>query len=199
MFLLSACCLIFTLNTYSQNGQHYDKFKLGLGAGYIFGKPAGYHGYTSDGDQFTTSGFILTLEPAYRVRDNIAAGLRLEVEVYPGDPAPAVLASVTINGQYYFSDEQFRPFVGVGLGIFATREKKPITRILDFIPGSVLIGDISLLHWNLISFRVLHPAMTSSLTPPKSQVHTTSALELVDFSLAVKNSFDFHRKIVNRY
>lgn len=134
MFLLSACCLIFTLNTYSQNGQHYDKFKLGLGAGYIFGKPAGYHGYTSDGDQFTTSGFILTLEPAYRVRDNIAAGLRLEVEVYPGDPAPAVLASVTINGQYYFTDEQFRPFVGVGLGIFASKEKKTYNQNIGFYP-----------------------------------------------------------------
>ncbi len=127
MFLLSACCLVFTFNTYSQDAQQYDKFKLGLGAGYIIGKPAGAF-------ESTHSGFILTLEPAYRVRDNIAAGLRLELSVFPGDYSPAVLASVTINGQYYFSDEQFRPFAGAGLGIFTYSEIKSFNHSIGFYP-----------------------------------------------------------------
>lgn len=83
---------------------------------------------------YTGSGFLLTLEPAYRVRDNIAVGLRLEAEAYPGDPVPVVLASVTINGQYYFSDEKFRPFVGAGLGIFASKENKSYTQNIGFYP-----------------------------------------------------------------
>jgi len=30
------------------------------------------------------------------------------------------VGSYTINGQYYFSNNTFRPFVGVGLGMFTT-------------------------------------------------------------------------------
>jgi len=92
------------------NAQDYDKFKLGLGAGYAGGK--GAEGITTGG------GILLTLEPAYRVSDNLAIGLRLEGAAYGSSFSgwPGGIASLTINGQYYFDAELFRPFVGAGLG-----------------------------------------------------------------------------------
>jgi outer membrane protein X len=93
------------------NAQNYDKFKLGLGAGYAGGK--GAEGITAGG------GVLLTLEPAYRVSDNLAIGLRLEGAAYGSSSSsgwPGGIASLTINGQYYFDAGLFRPFVGAGLG-----------------------------------------------------------------------------------
>lgn len=95
--------------------QHYDKFKLGIGVGYISGNADG-------NDMPSRDGGLFTLEPAYRVLDNFAVGLRLEAAVFLAgrhDIIPPFIASTTINSQYYFSDEQFRPFIGAGLGFFA--------------------------------------------------------------------------------
>jgi hypothetical protein len=94
------------------NAQNYDKFKLGLGAGYAGGK--GAEGITDGG------GVLLTLEPAYRIIDNMAIGLRLEAALYGSGHSgiPGGFGSITINGQYYFDVESFRPFVGAGLGSY---------------------------------------------------------------------------------
>jgi hypothetical protein len=64
-------CIMFTSLIYCQD---YNKFKLGLGLGYAAG---------SDATSFSGGGgILLTLEPAYRVNDNLAVGLRLEVAAY---------------------------------------------------------------------------------------------------------------------
>jgi hypothetical protein len=99
------------------NAQEYDKFKLGLGAGYAGGNDAS--GFWSGG-----GGALLTLEPAYRLRDNLAIGLRLEAAFYGSGSSgiPRGFVSMTINGQYYFDAGEFRPFVGTGLGIFYNNE-----------------------------------------------------------------------------
>ena len=98
------------------NAQDYDKFKLGLGAGYAGGK--GAEGISAGG------GILLTLEPAYRVSDNLAVGLRLEAAVYGHDfdGWPGGIASFTMNSQYHFDTEFFRPFVGAGLGVYLGRD-----------------------------------------------------------------------------
>jgi hypothetical protein len=98
------------------NAQNYGKFKLGLGAGYAGG---------NDASEFSGGGgALLTIEPAYRLSDKLAIGLRLEGAFYGGGHAgiPGGFVSATINGQYYFDAEPFRPFVGAGLGIFANSE-----------------------------------------------------------------------------
>lgn len=94
------------------NAQEYGKFKLGLGGGFATG--------TSPSSSSEGQGGIFTLEPAYRASDNLAIGLRLEAAAYGAGHAgiPGGYGSITTIGQYYFSAEEIRPFVGVGLGSY---------------------------------------------------------------------------------
>jgi opacity protein-like surface antigen len=96
-------------------GQEYKKFKVGLGLGYAV---------PSKG----SGGVLLYVEPMYRIQDNLTVGLRLESAALVGDiPTGATatlnasaVTSYTLNGQYYFgSGSTFRPFAGVGLGMFS--------------------------------------------------------------------------------
>ncbi len=98
--------------------QDYKKFKVGVALGY-----AGATGYGSSG------GAIFTLEPAYRLQDNFSVGLRLESALITrgysqsftgtADINVAAIGSYTANGQYYFGSGAFRPFAGLGLGLFS--------------------------------------------------------------------------------
>ncbi len=103
------------------SAQEYKPVKVGLGLG-----------YASPGGDGAKGGVLLYLEPAYRVNDALAIGLRLEsaiiargVTVTSGstsvssDAEVKANASYTVNGQYYFSNNTFRPFAGVGLGIYS--------------------------------------------------------------------------------
>jgi hypothetical protein len=104
------------------HAQEYKKFKVGFGLGY-----ASAGGYGSSG------GAIVTFEPAYRVQDNISVGLRLESALITRGYSQnfsgasinvAAIGSYTVNGQYYFSNNAFRPFAGLGLGIFSMADVK---------------------------------------------------------------------------
>ncbi len=117
-----ALALSFLISSTIGYAQDYRKFKVGLGLGY-----ASAGGYGSSG------GAIVTLEPAYRIQDNISVGLRLETAVITRGYSQnfttasidvAAIGSYTVNGQYYFSNRAFRPFVGVGLGIYSLAEVK---------------------------------------------------------------------------
>lgn len=111
--ILLFVCFMITSLIYCQD---YNNFKLGLGVGYVGGKGTGVND--------AGGGVILTFEPAYRLSDELAIGLRLEAAVYGKDfdGWPEVTSSITINGQHYLSSEQFRPFVGAGLGIYFPAE-----------------------------------------------------------------------------
>lgn len=99
--------------------REFKPFKVGLGLGYaVPGKGDGAGG-----------GALLYLEPAYRASDEISIGLRLESALIvrgvqgvsnndvKGDASSN--ASYTLNGQYYFSNEKVRPFIGAGVGLFS--------------------------------------------------------------------------------
>ena len=96
------------------NAQEFKKFKLGIGLGYAVPTDGG-------------GGVLLTLEPAYRISDQIALGLRLESAAMAKnisgggasvETSVSANGSYSINGQYYFNNNNFRPYVGLGLGIF---------------------------------------------------------------------------------
>jgi len=104
----------------SASAQDFGRFRVGLGTGYA--SPAG------DGAK---GGVLLYLEPSYRITDAIAVGLRTEVAVMlrgttftTGTTTSSASGSVsasgsyTLNGQYYFSNNGFRPFAGLGFGIY---------------------------------------------------------------------------------
>src|SRR5258708_5931271 len=109
-----ALSLLVTSIGYAQD---YKKFKVGLGLGY-----AGASGNGASG------GAIFTLEPAYRLQDNLSIGLRLESALITRGYSETVtsasfdvaaIGSYTVNGQYYFGSGDFRPFAGLGLGLFS--------------------------------------------------------------------------------
>jgi outer membrane protein W len=72
------------------------------------------------------AGVLLYLEPAYRLQDQLLVGIRFEAaavvrgydaNVETGSVSASLSGSQGLFGQYYFSNETFRPFVGFGLGL----------------------------------------------------------------------------------
>lgn len=109
IILLAAFAFAFS----ASEAQDYKKFKVGIGVGY---------GVPNEG----SGGVILYLEPMYRISDQLAAGLRIESAAFLGKPISGTpyttsaygVGSYTLNGQYYFSNNNFRPFVGAGFGMY---------------------------------------------------------------------------------
>jgi outer membrane protein W len=107
------------------SAQEYKSFRVGLGLG-----------YASPGGEGSKGGVLFYLEPSYRVNDQLAVGLRMEGAVVgrvavvansTGGSAEAEVSangSYTVNGQYYFSNNTFRPFAGLGLGIYSLASAK---------------------------------------------------------------------------
>lgn len=103
---------------FTTHAQEFKKFKGGIGLGYAsaFGDGA-------------SGGVLFYLEPAYRVSDQLAVGLRLEsalivrgITNYNSSTADldiSAIGSYTVNGQYYFSNNTFRPFAGLGFGLYS--------------------------------------------------------------------------------
>lgn len=118
LLTIGACSVAYS-QEYNYTRQ-FKPFKVGFGAGYaVPGKGDGAGG-----------GALLYLEPAYRASDQVLVGLRLESALIvrgvqgvnssndiKGDASSNV--SYTLNGQYYFSNEKVRPFIGAGVGLFS--------------------------------------------------------------------------------
>ena len=107
---LIAIAFIFVGAT-AANAQDYKPFKLGLGLGYT---------QPTDGG----GGVLFDIEPAYRINDDIAVGLRIEsaaMAKVAGNSEAKVSASgsYTVNGQYYLGDSKVRPYAGLGFGIYS--------------------------------------------------------------------------------
>jgi len=99
------------------NAQEFKKFSVGVGVGYAVPGGSGAKG-----------GVIATVEPGYRISDQLLVGLRWESaaivrgysESVPSgiDLSIAAIGSFAPTVQYYFNNNGFRPFVGAGLGLF---------------------------------------------------------------------------------
>lgn len=104
--------------------REFKQFKVGLGIGYA--QPGSGEG--------AGGGFLAYLEPAYRATDQVLVGLRLEGAFIvrgikgvnnrdiSGDASS--VASYTLNTQYYFNNNNVRPFVGAGVGLFSLAAAK---------------------------------------------------------------------------
>jgi hypothetical protein len=95
--------------------QEFKPFKVGVGLG--FAVPEG-------GEK----GGLFYVEPGYRANSNVLIGLRLESALITrgligpkntmnGEATSNM--SYTLNGQYYFSENYVRPFIGAGFGLFS--------------------------------------------------------------------------------
>lgn len=115
--LMGAIALIgFSAASHAQSTA-FKPFKVDLALGYAIpsGKGAG-------------GGVAFSLEPKYAINDNITAGLRMEGAVtvrgsvyangqeFKGDAAAS--SSYLLTGDYYFNTNTFRPFAGLGIGVY---------------------------------------------------------------------------------
>jgi outer membrane protein W len=113
---ISTVLLLIVLTAATAVAQEYKAFRVGVGLGYANASGKGAKG-----------GVLWALEPGYRVTDQILANLRIEGAVIARGSATeteisldiAALGSYTLNGQYYFNNNNFRPYVGVGFGMFS--------------------------------------------------------------------------------
>lgn len=112
---ISTVLFLVVLTAVAAKAQEFKKFRVGVGAGYAMASGKGSGG-----------GVLFTVEPGYRVMDNLLVNLRWEsaavirgtVNDTGADLDVAGISSYTLNGQYYFNNNAFRPFVGVGFGSY---------------------------------------------------------------------------------
>ncbi len=112
---ISTLIVILAITAFAAKAQEFKKFKVGLGAGYAATSGKG-----------AKAGVLLYLEPAYRVQDQILVGLRFEgaavvrgyaENVETGSVSASFAGSQALFGQYYLSNNTFRPFLGLGFGL----------------------------------------------------------------------------------
>lgn len=112
LFFVALACA-FAVNAQDQT---FKKFRVGLAGGYAVPGGSGAKG-----------GVLINLEPAYRLQDKILVGIRFEGAVVARGFSSEVGASGSASfsgsnslfGQYYLSNNTFRPYVGLGVGMFS--------------------------------------------------------------------------------
>jgi len=112
--------------------QNFKKFRVGIGVGYA--RPSG------SGSQ---GGGLVYLEPSCRLGDAYSLGLRMEWAMVASGLSGSAIdmesfdlssqASYTLNMQYYLGINNFRPFLGVGLGLYNLSAIKTDVIVLDGI------------------------------------------------------------------
>lgn len=151
---LMIACLVLVAAA-SGYAQEYKKFKVGLGLGYALA-----------GGEGSSGGVLITLEPAYRIKDNFSIGLRMESALVTrgfSNALPstkidvAAIGSYTINGQYYLGEgSTFRPFVGAGLGIYSLSKITGITTINNNTVTEVIPSESSFGFYPRVGFDYGH-------------------------------------------
>lgn len=115
---LMGTCIVLLAGFIQSNAQDFKAVKVDIGLGYAM--PSNSKG--------VKAGATFTIEPHYRLNDQIAVGVRFEGAALGYQTATAsgsdvkinLLTSYTASGEYYFSNNGFRPLVGAGMGIFTS-------------------------------------------------------------------------------
>jgi hypothetical protein len=110
--LLIVLLLLTVENSFAQR---FQKFRAGIGAGYIIATGEGAGG-----------GGLIAVEPGFHITDQILANAKLEraVLVRGTDEASSLeidyahFLSGSVNLQYYINNAILRPFIGGGFGFY---------------------------------------------------------------------------------
>lgn len=119
----------------------FKKFKVDVSFGYA--KPQG----SGSGSDFN-GGALFVIEPKYAVLEQLALGLRMEAAVTAkidkagNNGSAKANLSYLLTGDYYFNNNKFRPFGGVGGGIYTTASIDTSTNVssVSQIPASSKFG-----------------------------------------------------------
>jgi outer membrane protein X len=119
--LITTICLMLVVSAtraQEESTRIFKPFKVDLSAG--FALPLG------GGSGATKGGVLVALEPKYALADKFALGLRLELaamaRAYIDNSGNSVSGdgsangSIALTGDYYFTNNRFRPFIGAGVG-----------------------------------------------------------------------------------
>jgi outer membrane protein W len=120
----------------------YKAFKVDLDFGYAI--PSAGNGTG------TKAGVTVTVEPHYRLSDDLAVGFRFEGaglgyqenNGVKNKTNVSILSSYCPTLEYYFAKGGFRPFVGAGLGIFSQQSvsKSSTGNGVNLVPGATDFG-----------------------------------------------------------
>jgi outer membrane protein W len=112
-----AFALAFIASCFFASAQSFKPFKVDLALGYAVPGGSGSKG-----------GVLFAIEPKYAVNDNITVGLRMEGAVTAraavdenGEKVTGNVkasGSYLLTGDYYFNTNKFRPFAGLGAGLY---------------------------------------------------------------------------------
>jgi outer membrane protein W len=117
--------LAFIVATIAVNAQStaFKTFKVDLATGYAIPGGSGAKG-----------GVLFAVEPKYAVNDNITVGLRMEAAIMARATVDATgnlqeadvkaSGSYLLTADYYLNTNKFRPFAGVGVGLYSTAGAK---------------------------------------------------------------------------
>ena len=139
--ILTAMFFLFTFTTQAQDGgggRIFKKFKVDVSLGYAIPQ-------TSEGTG-KSGGVLFAIEPKYAVMDQLSVGLRMEGAVMAkvdmeGETGNAKAnVSYLATGDYYFSNNKFRPFGGIGTGMFTYASVDLEDEDLDNIPVDSRFG-----------------------------------------------------------
>jgi len=111
MIKLYIFIIISLATTMRTKAQEATILKIGLGAGVSF----------SDGNSDSDGGGLFyTIEPGVSVTKNLDINFRFEdaATQIDGELFSTDIESYTLNGQYYFSEGDFRPYVSTGFGLY---------------------------------------------------------------------------------
>lgn len=119
--ILTAVLCIISLSMQAQddgNGDRiFKKFKVDVSFGYAVPQK-------SQGTTGRNAGALFAIEPKYAVMDQLSVGLRMEgaamvnVDEAGQTGKGQVNSSYLATGDYYFTNNKLRPFLGAGAGIF---------------------------------------------------------------------------------
>ena len=143
MPLMGISFLLTQAQEKNENGTRiFKKFKTDVSLGYAVQQGASQMSGTK-------GGVLFAIEPKYAVLDALAIGLRMEAAVtanidQTGNSSSSAKANLSylLTGDYYFTNKKFRPFGGVGAGMFTTASvnEKTIINSPQDIPQTTKFG-----------------------------------------------------------
>ena len=145
LFVTALFTLAFSTKTLAQKGEggEFKPFKVDVSLGYAL--PVGGSG--------SKGGVLFAVEPKYAVMQELSLGLRIEAAVTlagvdlnsgttNGNASAKAAGSYLATGDYYFSNKDFRPFLGAGAGIFTTAAVQESSTNTNTTSGSKFGGMI---------------------------------------------------------
>ncbi|MCW3093210.1 MAG: hypothetical protein JWP81_4279 [Ferruginibacter sp.] len=122
LFVFAILTMAFSSKTFAQDydDAEFKPFKVDVSAGYAM--PIGGTG--------SKGGFLFVVEPKYAVLPQLSIGIRCEAAItvtgidyngnYNNTASAKASSSYLLTADYYFSSNDFRPFIGVGGGLYQT-------------------------------------------------------------------------------